>query len=286
MKRIKLTALLTAAFYAVFSFSQALADFSFSDTRFQNVLTTENLDAIIEEYELYEDFTGMVKVIYVRPRKKDVNPSCESSPIRTQPIVTEHNSVNKDKIQNWAYLYDINDFLEKLANMALPEDWKFGNGLPPYPNYPILWSYIKLTFCRLQRQNKVAYSIDSEYAAFNTGLVDYRYMPIIALFKRNFPSKKSQWVFYDFVISEMEAIKNLLPDDASIKSRATKGAALAVEARAALYAGSIAKYGSSRTPTVKTNGYEVGIPADMAQGYYTKALAAAQEIINGKKYMK
>ena len=154
-----------------------------------------------EEYELYEDFTGMVKVIYVRPRKKDVNPSCESSPIRTQPIVTEHNSVNKDKIQNWAYLYDINDFLEKLANMALPEDWKFGNGLPPYPNYPILWSYIKLTFCRLQRQNKVAYSIDSEYAAFNTGLVDYRYMPIIALFKRNFPSKKSQWVFYDFVIS-------------------------------------------------------------------------------------
>ena len=89
---------------------------------------------------------------------------------------------------------------------------------------------------------------------------------------------------YDFVISEMEAIKNLLPDDASIKSRATKGAALAVEARAALYAGSIAKYGSSRTPTVKTNGYEVGIPADMAQGYYTKALAAAQEIITGKKY--
>ena len=54
MKRIKLTALLTAAFYAVFSFSQALAAFSFSDTRFQNVLTTENLDAIIEEYELYD----------------------------------------------------------------------------------------------------------------------------------------------------------------------------------------------------------------------------------------
>ena len=54
MKRIKLTALLTAAFYAVFSFSQALAAFSFQDTRFQNVLTTENLDAIIEEYELYD----------------------------------------------------------------------------------------------------------------------------------------------------------------------------------------------------------------------------------------
>ena len=54
MKRLKLAALLTAAFYAVFSFSQALAAFSFQDTRFQNYLTTENLDAIIEEYELYD----------------------------------------------------------------------------------------------------------------------------------------------------------------------------------------------------------------------------------------
>lgn len=95
--------------------------------------------------------------------------------------------------------------------------------------------------------------------------------------------RNKEYEVYDFVISEMEAIKNLLPDDANIKSRATKGAALAVEARAALYAGSIAKYGA-KTPTVKTDGWEVGIPADKAEAYYKKALSAAQEIINGKKY--
>lgn len=36
------------------SVSAATAEFSFSDTRFQNKLTTENLDAIIDEYELFD----------------------------------------------------------------------------------------------------------------------------------------------------------------------------------------------------------------------------------------
>jgi hypothetical protein len=85
---------------------------------------------------------------------------------------------------------------------------------------------------------------------------------------------------YDFVISEAEAIKNDLPVNPSEKGRATKAAALAMEARAALYAGSIAKYGAN-TPQVSLPGGEVGIPASMAPGYYAKALAAAQEIING-----
>ncbi len=85
---------------------------------------------------------------------------------------------------------------------------------------------------------------------------------------------------YDFVISEAEAIKNQLPNDVNEKSRATKAVALAMEARAALYAGSIAKYGAT-TPQVSLPGGEVGIPAGVAAGYYAKALAAAQEIING-----
>lgn len=85
---------------------------------------------------------------------------------------------------------------------------------------------------------------------------------------------------YDFVISEAEAIKNDLPADAAKKSRASKGAALAMEARAALYAGSIAKYGTT-TPTVSTPGGEVGIPASMANAYYNKALTAAKEVIGG-----
>lgn len=91
-------------------------------------------------------------------------------------------------------------------------------------------------------------------------------------------SKESE--IYDFVISEAEEIKNQLPADVNVKSRASKGAALAMECRAALYAASIAKYGAT-TPQVSLPGGEVGIPANMASGYYTKALTAAQEIING-----
>src|SRR5690625_7504875 len=70
---------------------------------------------------------------------------------------------------------------------------------------------------------------------------------------------------YDFVISEAEELKSILPDDAGQKTRATKAAALALQSRAALYAGSIANHGAS-TPSVSTPGGEVGIPEEMAQG--------------------
>lgn len=85
---------------------------------------------------------------------------------------------------------------------------------------------------------------------------------------------------YDFVISEAEELKVLLPTDANEKSRATKAAALAMETRAALYAGSIAKYGQT-TPSVTLAGGEVGIPAIKAADYYQIALRAAKEIIDG-----
>ncbi len=85
---------------------------------------------------------------------------------------------------------------------------------------------------------------------------------------------------YDFVIKEAEEIRDKLPASVGEKSRATKAAALAMEVRAALYAGSIAKYGVN-TPSVALPGGEVGIPASAANGYYTKALAAAKEIISG-----
>lgn len=94
-----------------------------------------------------------------------------------------------------------------------------------------------------------------------------------------FPRAKESDI-YDFVISEAEAIKNDLPADINEKSRASKGAALAMESRAALYAGSIAKYGAT-TPSVSLPNGEVGIPAGKASDYYKTALKASQEIISG-----
>ncbi len=93
-------------------------------------------------------------------------------------------------------------------------------------------------------------------------------------------ARATESAMYDFVISEMQAIRMDLPADLNVKSRASRAAALAMECRAALYAGSIAKYGGL-TPSVSTQGGEVGIPAAKAQDYYTKSLAAAQLIISG-----
>jgi hypothetical protein len=97
---------------------------------------------------------------------------------------------------------------------------------------------------------------------------------------RNPRAKES--AMYDFIISEVEAIKADLPKVNSLeRSRASMGAALAMQCRAALYAGSIAKYGVN-TPNVSLPGGEIGIPAAQAVGYYTKALNAAKALIAGE----
>lgn len=86
---------------------------------------------------------------------------------------------------------------------------------------------------------------------------------------------------YDFIFQEMEAIKEDLKDNNESKTRANKYAALALESRAMLYAASIAKYNNLMTNPITTPGAEVGIPAAMANGYYTKSLQASKEIIAG-----
>lgn len=92
---------------------------------------------------------------------------------------------------------------------------------------------------------------------------------------------------YDFIASELDAIKNELSNvnttanpPAASNSRATRYAALALKSRAMLYAGSIAKYNAQLTPSLATAGGEVGIPASRANEYYQKSLEASREIIN------
>lgn len=106
-------------------------------------------------------------------------------------------------------------------------------------------------------------------------LYDYKGDPTYLQYPR---AKESE--VYDFVISELEQVKADLPIANRTKDRATRATALAVISRAALYAGSIAKYGAT-TPNVSLPGGEVGIPASMANDYYTKSLNAAKEIIDG-----
>jgi hypothetical protein len=91
---------------------------------------------------------------------------------------------------------------------------------------------------------------------------------------------------YDFVASEMDAIKAALGNtNATSVSRANKYIAMALKSRAMLYAASLAKYNNLRPTPITTPGGEVGIPASMAQGYYQKALDAAEEVINSGVYV-
>lgn len=99
-----------------------------------------------------------------------------------------------------------------------------------------------------------------------------------------YPRAKEHEV-YDFILKELNELRPALPDDSGIKTRATQGLAWAMTSRVAVYAGAIAKYGST-TPSVSTAGGEVGIPASMATGYYEQALAAAQGITGYSLYQK
>ena len=168
---------------------------------------------------------------------------------------------------DYEYIRDLNLFLERLeasSSLLASDKARFNaEGRFLRANY-----YFEMT----KRMGGVPLILKSLYYDFS-GNPDYLRFP---------RAKESE--MYDFIISEAENIKGALPidpkTDAVFCSRATRGAALAMQARAALYAGSIAKHGTA-APLVSLPGGEVGIPSDKAPSYYQKALEAAQQIIRG-----
>lgn len=92
--------------------------------------------------------------------------------------------------------------------------------------------------------------------------------------------RDNEEVIYNFILSEMDAIYNDLPETASGSElgRATKYASLALKCRAALYAGSIAQFG-----TIQLNGV-LGIDKTKSSNYYQQAYDAAKIIMNSGKF--
>lgn len=96
--------------------------------------------------------------------------------------------------------------------------------------------------------------------------------------------RSTEQATYEYIIDECTAIAEQLSDEPNVNSaRANKWVALALKARAALYAASIAKY-NYKTPDVKTAGGEVGIPAAEAARFYQIAYETALEIVNNSPY--
>jgi len=95
--------------------------------------------------------------------------------------------------------------------------------------------------------------------------------------------RAKEYEVYDFIASEMDAIRNDIGNGVS-PTRANRYTCWALKCRAMLYAGSLAKYNNLMPVPITTTGGEVGIPASMAAGYYTKALEAADSIFVSGKY--
>ncbi|RAV27535.1 RagB/SusD family nutrient uptake outer membrane protein [Sinomicrobium soli] len=89
---------------------------------------------------------------------------------------------------------------------------------------------------------------------------------------------------YDFIASEMDAVKDDLPQDGTSRTRANRWTALALKSRSMLYAGAIARYNNLMDAPITTPGGEVGIPADRAEDYYRQSLEASLEIIGEGPY--
>ncbi len=103
--------------------------------------------------------------------------------------------------------------LEELKQEALPEIWGYHSdidkNIPASKKYPILHNYFQYTFEKLTREEGgIIY--DGEMAVFNTGLVNYLYQAIYAVFKKNtLQPEKSPWFFDRFVVSETTDGKEL-----------------------------------------------------------------------------
>lgn len=94
-----------------------------------------------------------------------------------------------------------------------------------------------------------------------------------------YPKRNTEQEVYDFVIAEANAILNDLPEINDTNwGRPSRYAALALISRAALYAGSIAEFG-----TVELNGV-IGIDVSQANRYYDESMKASAKIIEDGRF--
>lgn len=104
-------------------------------------------------------------------------------------------------------------------------------------------------------------------------------LPMDAPDEKMYPVRNSEQEVYDFIITEIDAVEDLLTALPADYGRASQGAALALKCRAALYAGSIAQFA-----TMQLDGL-LGIPQGQANNYYQKAYDAAIKIQGLGKYV-
>ena len=160
--------------------------------------------------------------------------------------------------QWWGYatIRKMNEFLEKIKDAGVGEDIK--NTRMAEVRFLRAFAYFEL----VKRYGGVP-------------LID-KVQQIDASDEELFVARNTEKEIYDFIYSELDEINSLLPDTRGDLDygRATKYAALALNSRAMLYAGTIAKYGKLQLGGI------VGLPASEANDYLQKSYDASKKIIS------
>lgn len=172
-----------------------------------------------------EQYEGKPPVYYVRI--KDGAPSEKAGEFVKSKFSSEMSSASdpsqvsperlptKDSwLFNWAIIPRIK--IQRLAEeLALKEKWYYGETEPETEGkYLILKNYLAYTFKKLVNEEKVIVKTNAEenteYASFNTGLVDRKYEYIYALFRHNVKYPNYYWYLIDFVVAGEDAGKTLI----------------------------------------------------------------------------
>ena len=138
------------------------------------------------------------------PKRRSIRPAIKPKNIRPQRQKIIHLSPFA------GFSPDVlNQKVSELAAIALPEAWYFGAHPPDDFAYPILKSYLRYTFIRLQHERKVIDSPNSEFKSFNTGLLDRLLRPIYALLSP-YPTNAQVWDLTFCIPGEGSAGKKLV----------------------------------------------------------------------------
>lgn len=162
--------------------------------------------------------------------------------------------------KSWCYstIRKINEFLEKIEGATISEDKK---------NSFIGRMYFARAFC------------------YFTLVQKYGGVPIIKIAQdvndpkeELYPKRNTEEDVYNFIISDLNESYKYLPEVNYDLGWPTIYAAYALQSRAALYAGSIAKYGKVQKEGV------VGIPYEKADNFFKLSVDASRKIITSKKF--
>jgi hypothetical protein len=114
----------------------------------------------------------------------------------------------KDYLKNRVYFSDLDKSIESLAKLAKKEAWCYHNS---FDKYIILKIYLQYTFYRIIDQKKLASNPNSEFLAFNTGLVTKDYEAIYGvLMKSNDKKIKEPYIFQGFTIAANQGLGKII----------------------------------------------------------------------------